>query len=142
GRFGARGRGPPAAAAAIAAAPAAVAAARAAAAGSDARLHPSLLLRAPAAIGCRHADDPPHRGIARARRPGAPYRRRVALAPGPRLGRDRKSTRLNSSHGSISYAVFCLKKKKKKEDKSHNTKTRPRQQRTNDTTNHSTRTTA
>src|SRR6266852_8318470 len=27
---------------------------------------------------------------------------------------DRKSTRLNSSHGSISYAVFCLKKKKKK----------------------------
>src|SRR2546422_2426698 len=30
---------------------------------------------------------------------------------------DRKSTRLNSSHGYISYAVFCLKKKKKKEDK-------------------------
>src|SRR2546422_4626922 len=29
---------------------------------------------------------------------------------------DRKSTRLNSSHGYISYAVFCLKKKKKKED--------------------------
>src|SRR3989449_6230230 len=29
-------------------------------------------------------------------------------------GRDRKSTRLNSSHGYISYAVFCLKKKKKK----------------------------
>src|SRR5689334_23442462 len=27
---------------------------------------------------------------------------------------DRKSTRLNSSHSSISYAVFCLKKKKKK----------------------------
>src|SRR5690242_21075437 len=32
---------------------------------------------------------------------------------------DRKSTRLNSSHMSISYAVFCLKKKKKKE---HNDK--------------------
>src|SRR5690625_528969 len=31
--------------------------------------------------------------------------------------RDRKSTRLNSSHVAISYAVFCLKKKKKKEDK-------------------------
>src|SRR5437868_10316220 len=31
-----------------------------------------------------------------------------------RLG-DRKSTRLNSSHVSISYAVFCLKKKKKKQ---------------------------
>src|SRR2546422_4649229 len=29
-----------------------------------------------------------------------------------RLPRDRKSTRLNSSHGYISYAVFCLKKKK------------------------------
>src|SRR5687768_17979276 len=31
--------------------------------------------------------------------------------------RDRKSTRLNSSHGYISYAVFCLKKKKKKSEK-------------------------
>src|SRR2546421_2058867 len=30
--------------------------------------------------------------------------------------RDRKSTRLNSSHDQISYAVFCLKKKKKNED--------------------------
>src|SRR2546429_1675501 len=30
--------------------------------------------------------------------------------------RDRKSTRLNSSHGYISYAVFCLKKKKKNEE--------------------------
>src|SRR2546429_1488551 len=30
-----------------------------------------------------------------------------------RLSSDRKSTRLNSSHGYISYAVFCLKKKKK-----------------------------
>src|SRR2546427_3220129 len=30
-----------------------------------------------------------------------------------RSGRDRKSTRLNSSHSQISYAVFCLKKKKK-----------------------------
>src|SRR2546422_7004501 len=32
--------------------------------------------------------------------------------------RDRKSTRLNSSHGYISYAVFCLKKKKKKQNTS------------------------
>src|SRR3712207_7328384 len=30
-----------------------------------------------------------------------------------RQARDRKSTRLNSSHANISYAVFCLKKKKK-----------------------------
>src|SRR2546429_9450792 len=34
--------------------------------------------------------------------------------------RDRKSTRLNSSHGYISYAVFCLKKKKKKLEYMHN----------------------
>src|SRR2546430_9895633 len=34
---------------------------------------------------------------------------------GSRAERDRKSTRLNSSHSQISYAVFCLKKKKKKE---------------------------
>src|SRR3712207_6919991 len=38
------------------------------------------------------------------------------FAPSPKSGvdsRDRKSTRLNSSHANISYAVFCLKKKKK-----------------------------
>src|SRR3712207_9278201 len=35
--------------------------------------------------------------------------RDVQLVPQPR---DRKSTRLNSSHANISYAVFCLKKKK------------------------------
>src|SRR3712207_8978359 len=33
--------------------------------------------------------------------------------PGGRGARDRKSTRLNSSHANISYAVFCLKKKNK-----------------------------
>src|SRR5690348_18078175 len=36
----------------------------------------------------------------------------LAACPLHGLGRDRKSTRLNSSHPSISYAVFCLKKKK------------------------------
>src|SRR5688572_31822373 len=35
---------------------------------------------------------------------------------------DRKSTRLNSSHSQISYAVFCLKKKKKKKNNLHKTK--------------------
>src|SRR5438128_6739863 len=40
----------------------------------------------------------------------------VVFAPAMKI--DRKSTRLNSSHGSISYAVFCLKKKKKKKTKS------------------------
>src|SRR3712207_1866274 len=38
----------------------------------------------------------------------------VALQEEYSLWRDRKSTRLNSSHANISYAVFCLKKKKKK----------------------------
>src|SRR5689334_24104878 len=41
----------------------------------------------------------------------APWEVRVALSD---LAGDRKSTRLNSSHSSISYAVFCLKKKKNK----------------------------
>src|SRR5256886_6834846 len=51
-----------------------------------------------------HADQQP-------RRPGAPPP--VGLRAGGRVprGRDRKSTRLNSSHSQISYAVFCLKKK-------------------------------
>src|SRR3712207_510085 len=35
-----------------------------------------------------------------------------AKTPTPKRGKDRKSTRLNSSHANISYAVFCLKKKK------------------------------
>src|SRR3712207_8017766 len=39
-----------------------------------------------------------------------PAARESESAPGGR--RDRKSTRLNSSHANISYAVFCLKKKK------------------------------
>src|SRR5437588_4194464 len=45
-------------------------------------------------------------------------------APPPRIALplDRKSTRLNSSHTVISYAVFCLKKKKKKIPKDNNDK--------------------
>src|SRR5688572_32847854 len=39
-------------------------------------------------------------------------------------GADRKSTRLNSSHSQISYAVFCLKKKKKKKKKTKKTTNR------------------
>src|SRR2546422_2502807 len=51
---------------------------------------------------------------ARPMRPGVPpaLLRAVETASGPGYDRDRKSTRLNSSHGYISYAVFCLKKKK------------------------------
>src|SRR5439155_25356625 len=45
----------------------------------------------------------------------APAARRARARPrrAPRAARDRKSTRLNSSHVAISYAVFCLKKKNK-----------------------------
>src|SRR5207248_8853995 len=41
----------------------------------------------------------------------------------PRPAPDRKSTRLNSSHRTISYAVFCLKKKKKNQFHTHYTQT-------------------
>src|SRR3712207_8173347 len=67
----------------------------------------------------RHADElrrrprVPRAVAARAR--GLPRRVR---APGRPL-RDRKSTRLNSSHANISYAVFCLKKKKKNTHHEH-----------------------
>src|SRR2546430_12955586 len=40
-------------------------------------------------------------------------RKRLRESETGRAQRDRKSTRLNSSHSQISYAVFCLKKKKK-----------------------------
>src|SRR2546427_7631433 len=65
--------------------------------------------------------------LARAARVGARRRRETGHGPeeesrgsGQRKAaraRDRKSTRLNSSHSQISYAVFCLKKKKKKTEK-------------------------
>src|SRR5438034_1422092 len=54
------------------------------------------------------------RGL-RARRGAHERLRQGRDAPARRRVRDRKSTRLNSSHTVISYAVFCLKKKKKKE---------------------------
>src|SRR5947209_17411796 len=48
-------------------------------------------------------------------------RKRRFRARNRRFRRDRKSTRLNSSHANISYAVFCLKKKKnKKRNKKRN----------------------
>src|SRR5207302_10843519 len=46
-----------------------------------------------------------------------PACKRPACADRDRVPGDRKSTRLNSSHVKISYAVFCLKKKKKKSTK-------------------------
>src|SRR5436305_11805386 len=58
------------------------------------------------------ADARPRRNRSRSRHDHARQSSRHARYD-PRL-RDRKSTRLNSSHVRISYAVFCLKKKKKK----------------------------
>src|SRR5215467_15403833 len=62
--------------------------------------------------------------------PGARRYRRLRICPAGSHarntrphGKDRKSTRLNSSHLVISYAVFCLKKKKKKKTKTINKKT-------------------
>src|SRR5258707_11606430 len=47
----------------------------------------------------------------------AAYRSKAVSAVGISIFGDRKSTRLNSSHANISYAVFCLKKKKKIESR-------------------------
>src|SRR5690606_41818186 len=71
----------------------------------------------------RSADDPvavaPEQGRGQRRRPDAGQRRHLVPPPlvahdGPAAvpHRDRKSTRLNSSHVKSSYAVFCLKKKR------------------------------
>src|SRR5439155_14787045 len=56
----------------------------------------------------------------RSPRPRPAARGGSAEGPGPRYRSDRKSTRLNSSHVAISYAVFCLKKKKKKHNAERN----------------------
>src|SRR5438876_5217485 len=55
-------------------------------------------------------------------RPGRFGSPRSTMATSSGYSRDRKSTRLNSSHPSISYAVFCLKKKKKKKKKTEKVK--------------------
>src|SRR3712207_7628452 len=67
--------------------------------------------------GPRHPqreDQPQSRGPHRPARPGAGGRRPARGGRAQRGAPDRKSTRLNSSHANISYAVFCLKKKKVK----------------------------
>src|SRR3712207_7789682 len=62
-------------------------------------------------VSAPHRPARPEPGGAPGLRPlgGGPERPRGQAQEGP----DRKSTRLNSSHANISYAVFCLKKKKK-----------------------------
>src|SRR5690348_17858155 len=72
------------------------------------RSHPFAEIQTKAAgVGRREIEALQHFGL-----------RTLHFLGGRRLGRrdlgDRKSTRLNSSHPSISYAVFCLKKKKNK----------------------------
>src|SRR2546430_3309184 len=54
----------------------------------------------------------PEGGLAEAEQEAAVAAGFTPVRLGPRVLRDRKSTRLNSSHSQISYAVFCLKKKK------------------------------
>src|SRR3712207_8906356 len=70
--------------------------------------HPRFLRQGYGSTGRDHLESDRHfrraLGVGRARGRGE------AAATGGRL--DRKSTRLNSSHANISYAVFCLKKKK------------------------------
>src|SRR2546421_2354575 len=72
----------------------------------------TTLFRSPQADEGQHAQD----GGARRREGGAlgevPRRQLRVPRQSVHLGLDRKSTRLNSSHDQISYAVFCLKKKK------------------------------
>src|SRR2546429_1440931 len=88
----------------------------------------SPLFPSPPLSQSRPADLRPVRALARRAPAGRPWRELAHGAAGtpddpePARGdrradlggdaRDRKSTRLNSSHGYISYAVFCLKKKK------------------------------
>src|SRR2546430_13641778 len=72
----------------------------------------TTLFRSAVGVVC---DEARQRGLPGAGRAPEDARPHVAAADqlAERLPRDRKSTRLNSSHSQISYAVFCLKKKKK-----------------------------
>src|SRR3712207_8734166 len=80
-------------------------------------LHDALPIFPPAPFALRRSaersTDGRWRGVS-----GRGERSRSANENGSRtarqVGQDRKSTRLNSSHANISYAVFCLKKKKQK----------------------------
>src|SRR2546430_6494638 len=75
-------------------------------------------------LACRLGPRPPLRRRVRVRRavdgdllPAVVREQKAAsCASGVLPDADRKSTRLNSSHSQISYAVFCLKKKKKRAD--------------------------
>src|SRR3712207_7059832 len=69
----------------------------------------TTLFRSPVLAGDAWEGAAAHTAFAAgAARAGVPLERLTAAYA---LGKDRKSTRLNSSHANISYAVFCLKKK-------------------------------
>src|SRR5437588_5906019 len=72
----------------------------------------TTLFRSPAAASGEGGTTQQNEG--RRRRQGRPKRAPPGRGSSQGTERDRKSTRLNSSHTVISYAVFCLKKKKKK----------------------------
>src|SRR3712207_7184118 len=78
----------------------------------------TTLFRSAGAAGGPHADAARAAGAGGDRRGsegcGAALRPGRGPAAAGDAGADRKSTRLNSSHANISYAVFCLKKKNKK----------------------------
>src|SRR5688572_31706297 len=65
----------------------------------------TLIVRLPSLNGGRNSR--PKKGTV-----ASATRTTIAKTPRTRFDLDRKSTRLNSSHSQISYAVFCLKKKK------------------------------
>src|SRR5438874_8937504 len=79
----------------------------------------TTLFRSPRASSAADTGEPA-RTAAAARRAPAPRpiiaRQESGSASRPTSTIDRKSTRLNSSHVEISYAVFCLKKKKRKKN--------------------------
>src|SRR5688500_19262247 len=77
-------------------------------------LHDALpICRRQGQLRQRAAGGEPGPGRARGRRPPRAHPRQPLTLPPVLMEEDRKSTRLNSSHLVISYAVFCLKKKKK-----------------------------
>src|SRR2546422_7111708 len=76
----------------------------------------TLFRSPPHGTGCRGDNPPPPPPRRRCAAAASESLRRAPARRGPEEG-DRKSTRLNSSHGYISYAVFCLKKKKRESDR-------------------------
>src|SRR5438034_3695431 len=89
----------------------------------------TTLFRSRSALRARRREHQPRRDPVRRRRRDGP--RRAAAGRRSCEPQDRKSTRPNSSHTVISYAVFCLKKKKTKEkDKTTTLETHPKQSNT------------